>query len=364
MFHGMRNSAIYGTGDLIDRLLAALERIAPRGDGSIAVQAGGRDDSVDARVEWSIFGQRLVLDIEVKVAPQRTRDMVRRIIDRGTPQNGTRPLLAAPYLSPVAREELTEAGWSYWDATGNLLVQSRRPAVWVRESGAQREPGAGPAIDREKLRSLKGPAASELIVYLLTQGETASVRELSRAAEVSVATASRVVELLRDENLLAKTAGDKIKLADRMAVAERWAKDYSFVRTFGARRYFSIAGEELALERIRASGLDYVLTGARAGARYMEERNQVAPLPSTETWLYVKDLAAIERAADLVPDSKSGNLLIAEAELISVKREGFSAGPVRTARPWRIVGDLLSAEGRLAALGQKLGELLVREAAY
>jgi hypothetical protein len=357
MFHIVSNGAIYGTGDLLDRLVLALQRLTP---GAVSEPVSTPEtDGFDAHLSADILGARLVLDAEITLSPVRTRDEVRRTVQRSASPGGL-PVLAAPYISPSARSELADRGWSYWDATGNLLVQSRDPIVWIREGGADREPGGSAGVGREKLRSLKGRAASELIVYLLTHGEAASVRHLSRETKVSVASASRVVDLLRDEGLLKDTNGGKIALIDRMAVAERWAQDYGFAKSFAATRYFSIAGDEIALERIRDSGVEYALTGARAASLYLGLQGKVAPLPSTETWMYVADLKAVERAADLVPDPKSGSILIAEADFLT--REGFTAGPTRTVRPWRMVGDLLSAGGRLSALGQTLADVLAKEA--
>ncbi|MBD3751516.1 hypothetical protein [Microbacterium schleiferi] len=359
----MSNSGIYGTDDLLDRLFLTLQRLTP---GAVLQPVSRRvADGFDALLDADILGERLELDVEIKLSPVRSRDEAGRAV-QGVASPGGMPLLAAPYISPAARSELADRGWSYWDATGNLLVQSRDPIVWIREGGADREPGGSAGLGREKLRSLKGRAASELIVYLLTQGEAASVRELSRATKVSVASASRVVDLLRDEGLLKDTNGGKIALIDRMAVAERWAHDYSFAKSFAATRYFSIAGDEIALERIRDSGVEYALTGARAASLYLGEHGKVAPLPSTETWMYVADLKAVERAADLVPDPKSGSILIAEADFLTRdgSREGFNASATPIARPWRIAGDLLSAGGRLSALGQTLADVLAKEAIY
>lgn len=367
MFHIVSNGTIYGTDDLLDRLVLALQRLTP---GAVAEPVSTPEtDGFDAQLSADILGARLVLDVEIKLSPVRSRDEVRRAV-QGVASPGGIPVLAAPYISPAARSELADRGWSYWDATGNLLVQSRDPVVWIREGGADREPGGSVGLGREKLRSLKGRATSELIVYLLTQGEAASVRELSRATKVSVASASRVVDLLRDEGLLKDTNGGRIALADRMAVADRWAQDYSFAKSFGATRYFSIAGDEIALERIRTAGVEYAFTGVRAAALYLGKQGKVAPLPSTETWMYVADLKAVERAADLVPDPKSGSILVAEADFLTRdgSREGFTPGATQIARPWRIAGDLLSAGGRLSALGQTLGhelaEVLTREAMY
>ena len=97
----------------------------------------------------------------------------------------------------------------------------------------------------DRLESLKGRGAARVVEYLLTNGSTTGPRDLVRNMHdpdhddpdsVGVATASRVITLLREENLFEPTGGGAIIVKDRTALARRLVEDYSFVRSNRARR--------------------------------------------------------------------------------------------------------------------------------
>lgn len=346
MFHDMRNVFVSGTGALIDGFSAALESVGAR---SVIVERQTGSNGVDAKVRAQFGSIPLALDVDVKLTPPRTRAEVGAL---PSVQPGTVPVIVAPFLSPPVRDELTRAGWSYWDATGNMRISSNYPAVWIDRVGASRDPEPRNDAQPQRLRSLTGKAASQVIVRLLSTRREASVRELSRDTGTGLGTVSRVVELLREEGLLEDTRGGPIVVADQLELARRWASDYGFVTTFKPARYFSLVGDEIALDRLQRSGLTYALTGTRAAAIEFERRGLVAPLPASEIWLYTDNVRGVERALDLAPDRR-GNILVARADLLTAG-EGTQGTEPRIAVPWRIVGDLLGAGGRPAAVGEEL----------
>ncbi|WP_152540163.1 hypothetical protein [Microbacterium oleivorans] len=346
----MRNVRVSGTSTLIDGFTAALESV---GAGSVVVERQTGSNGVDAEVRGQFGSVSLVLDAEVKLTPPRARAEVGAL---PSVQPGSVPVIVAPFLSPAVRDELARAGWSYWDATGNMRISSDDPAVWIDRVGASRDPEPRNDAQPQRLRSLKGKAASQVIARLLSTRREASVRELSRETGTGLGTVSRVVELLREEGLLEDTKGGPIVVANQLELAQRWARDYGFETTFKPARYFSVLGEEIALDRLQRSGLTYALTGTRAAAIEFETRGLVAPLPASGIWLYTDNVPGVERAMDLAPDRR-GNVLVARCDFLT-SDEGFSTISGREtrkiARAWRIVGDLLGAGGRLAAVGEKL----------
>lgn len=356
MFHFMRNVSLSGTDALVDGFRAALESAGAR---SVIVERQSGSNVVDAEVRAQFGRASLVLSVEVKLSPPRSRVEVGAL---PSVQSGSVPVIVAPFLSPPVRDELARAGWSYWDATGNMRISSDDPAVWIDRVGASRDPEPRNDAQPQRLRSLKGKAASQVIVRLLSTRRAASVRELSRETGTGLGTVSRVVELLREEGLLEDTNGGPIVVADQLGLARRWARDYGFETTFKPARYFSLLGEEIALDRLQRSALTYALTGTRAAGIEFETQGRVAPLPASDIWLYTDDAAGVERAMDLAPDRR-GNVLVARCDFLTLN-EGFStiggSEPRKIARPWRIVGDLLGAGGRLAAVGEELASLQPR----
>jgi hypothetical protein len=355
----MRNTTLYGTNDLIDRFMSALRELGPRDSlNEITLAKAARKDGADATIRWRVAGESFLLALDVKVSP---------IGPLPSPSKGIRaandevPVVLSPFISRAAQKQLEHLGLSYWDPTGNLLLQSRDPFMWIKQEGSAKDPS--PDAKATTLQSLKGRSASEVIVKLLSNGRAGTVRDLARDSGVGLGTASRVVSLLRNEDFLEPTGGGPIVVTDPVRLARRWAEDYSFEKTFKAKRYFSILGSSVALERIRESNVNYALTGLAAQARWYEEDARVAPLPTSDLWLYTDDVERIEKVADLVPDNANGTIMVARADFFGPTRENYRpVGNTRTAWPWRVVGDLMSLSGRYAAAGSDFAKELTSRA--
>jgi hypothetical protein len=357
MFHFVRNTTIYGTNDLIDRFMTALRELGPRTSlNEVTLLSQSPDDGKDATVRWRVAGESFTFALDVKVAAVSAYPS-----DEPTGRGNLSkeiPVVVAPFVTRAAQTQLESRGISYWDPTGNVLLQSRKPFVWVKTDGSSKNSIA--LSTSTALQSLKGRSASEVVVRLLANGRAATVRDLARESGTSLGTASRVVSLLRNENLLEPTGDGPIVVNDPMRLARRWSEDYSFEKTFKAQRYFSILGSTMALERVRASGANYALTGLAAQALWYEENAKVAPLPSSELWMYTDDVERLEKTADLVPDNANGTIMIAQTDFFGADREGYRAVKgIRTAWPWRIVGDLLSLSGRYSAAGADFAQELI-----
>lgn len=354
MFHKMRNTTLYGTNDLIDRFMSALRDLGPRDSlNEVALAKTKQKDGLDAMVRWRVAGESFSLALDVKVSP----------IGPLPPFKGARasdnevPVVLSPFISRAAQTQLESQGLSYWDPTGNLLLQSRSPFIWIKQEGSVKDPN--PDARASALQSLKGRSASEVMVRLLSDGRAATVRDLARESGVALGTTSRVLSLLRNEDFLEPTGGGPIVVTDPVRLARRWAEDYSFEKSFKAKRYFSILGSSVALERIRDSNANYALTGLAAQSLWYKKDARTAPLPTSDLWLYTDDVARIEKVADLVPDSTNGSIMVAQTEFFGSGRENYRpVGNARTAWPWRVVGDLLSLSGRYAAAGSEFAEEL------
>jgi hypothetical protein len=350
----MRNATLYGTNDLIDRFMSALRELGPRDSlNEIVLAKAKQKDSADATVRWRVAGRSFSLALDVKVSPIGPLPSSLK----GPRASDDVSVVLSPFISRAAQTQLESQGLSYWDPTGNLLLQSQSPFMWIKQEGSAKDPNPDSKVTA--LQSLKGRSASEVIVKLLSNGRAATVRDLARESGVALGTASRVISLLRNEDFLEPTGGGPIVVNDPVRLARRWAEDYSFEKTFKAKRYFSILGSSVALERIRESNSNYAITGLAAQALWYEEDARIAPLPASDLWLYTDDVALIEKVADLVPDNANGSIMVAQTEFFGSGRENYRpVGNTRTAWPWRVVGDLLSLSGRYAAAGSDFAEEL------
>lgn len=347
----MRNETLYGTNDLIDRFMSSLREFGPADTLNQVSLARTRD--ADAIINWSVAGRAFSLFVEAKVFPVEPAFQPRTRTTAGEVR-----VVISPFVSRAAQQKLAQGGLSYWDPTGNALLQNTDPFLWIQTRGSAKNPQ--PEKKSTALQSLKGRSASEVIVRLLTDGGAGTARDLAQKAGVGVGTASRVVSLLRAENFFKATGGGPLVVTDPIRLARRWADDYSFEKTYRAKRYFSVLGTDQALEQVKRSGVTYALTGLAGLSLDYQAQSRIAPLPASDLWLYTDDLARAEREADLVPDATNGTIVVAEADFLAAGRERYRAiGDTSAAWPWRIAGDLLSASGRYAQAGLDLARDLV-----
>src|SRR5690606_27394752 len=108
-------------------------------------------------------------------------------------------LLVARYLAPATRERITEAGAGYVDATGNVYFANDRPALLLRDRGADQDPWRGPGRPRG---SLKGPPAARVVRALIDFAPPYTVPEIAERSGASTGATYRVIKFLEEQELL------------------------------------------------------------------------------------------------------------------------------------------------------------------
>jgi|GEM_PF-1901533 len=349
-----RNVALFGTSALLDDFMAAIHTFVPSGQIGCTVHSptfpGSADTNVDAIVSWTLGSYDLQFDVQIELGTAVPRPLP----PSSQRSKETIPVVIARYLSPVDRRRILGGGSSYWDSTGNVLIQHAEPLIRIEREGAQRSPE--PTQREDRLASLKGRGAARVVEYLLTNGSTTGPRDLARNTRdgAGAATASRVLTLLREENFFEPTGGGATIVRDRTALARRLVEDYNFVRSNRAKRYFSPMGREGALMALRSKGADIAATGLQGATEFLADNKMRASLPTSDLWLYAKDLREVERLAQLEPDSRNGNIWVAEAPWMFTTGDYHTAPVGIRAYPWRIAFDLLSYTGRHTQAGEDL----------
>lgn len=369
LFHMTRNTSLFGTSALLDDFMAAIHTFVPSGQIGCTVHSptfpGSTDTGVDVIVPWTLGAHDLRFAVEVRLgtaAPrplpptsQRSKEMI--------------PVVIARYLSPAERRRIVAGGSSYWDSTGNVLIQHAEPLIRIEREGAQRSPE--PTEREDRLESLKGRGAARVVEYLLTSGRTSGPRDLVSSMHfrdyddpdsAGVATASRVLALLREENFFKPTGAGAIMVRDRTALARRLVEDYSFVRSNRAKRYFSPLGREGTLMTLRSKGIDVATTGLQGASEYLAGADIRPTLPPNDLWLYAADAREVGRAAQLEPAPRDGDIYVADAPWMFDTHDYYPAPVGNRAYPWRIAFDLMSRHGRHAQAGEDLLAELVRTA--
>lgn len=341
---------------MVESFQRALTTLVPAGIRHQQGPVTAPDGPWDATFRWEIENTAMKVGVEVSVYPPRVPPRT-----PATPGSQVDlPVLVAPFIAPGVQRALRDAGRSYWDTTGNIFLLSHEPWLLVDREGAKKDPT--PVVrESPALKSLKGRTASEVIVALLQRGgRVSTIRDFAQQTRLPLASVSRVLSLLRDENYCEPNAGGSIVLRDPIEVARRWADDYSFTKTFHARRYFSISSLPVALARATQADLPYAITGSQAASSWFGEMLKPTAFPTDEKWIYVANLHEAERIFDLSADPRHGQIWLAECDFL--EREPLRKHDGQTfVTPWRAVGDLLSAGGRRASIGEDLARDLMRE---
>ncbi len=327
--------------DSLERLTACLPSwwsITTRTD----VQVG--DESVDAIVDIvAPDGTEATLLVEAKPTMEprtvadfvvRTQNLAERLTDGG-------PLparvIVARYLSRPVRERLEAAGIGYVDSTGNLMLRLERPALFLRDVGADRDPGRGPGRPQG---TLKGATAARLVRALADFKPPLSVPDLAKISGASVGATYRMAEFLEREDLIAREPRSPISRVDWRGLIERWGEDLGLGQTERMTLYLEPRGIPELLTKLRTAGEQrYVLTGTLA-ARYYDEQ-----VPPRLAMIYADPVGPLIDQLGLRP-SPDGNVLIGTPiDDVVFERSGVIAG-LRVAAPSQIAVDLLGGPGR------------------
>jgi len=219
-------------GEVLSAGIAALrDRLPPTWSLSVAPDQETSDGRPDAVVTVQASdGREVILVIKVKRLPEgRDVDAMRnQLASDIARQPGSVGVVVAQYLSQAMRERLAEAGLSYVDATGNVLVQAESPAFFISDRGAQNNPWRGSGRPRG---NLKGEPAAKVVRALLDVPGPWGIRALVDASGTSTGSVYRVVEFLETEGLVVRERRALISIPDWRALLRRWSEDYEFLHT-------------------------------------------------------------------------------------------------------------------------------------
>ena len=248
------------------------------------------------------------------------------------------PILAARYLSPSTRARIAEAGVGYVDATGNMLVTADRPALFIADRGADRDPWRGPGRPRG---SLKGPPAARVVRALVDFAPPYTVPELSERAGASTGATYRAVEFLEQEGLVERQRYGQISDVRWRKLLERWSADYGFASSNAVTTYLEPRGLVTLTDRlVSLADLDYVVTGSLAAERV------AAYAPARLATIYVRDPSVAAEALDLRPADTGANVALATGDYDVVFDRADTIDGLRVAALSQVAVDLLTGPGR------------------
>lgn len=301
----------------------------------------------DDRELWVFVEAKRI--IETRDVP-RIREQFEKVRHR---QPATIGLVAAGYLAKSTRKKLVEAGISYIDATGNLLVSAPSPAVFLADRGADSAPHRGPGRPRG---TLKGEPAAKVVRALLDHKGPWKIRDLVKESASSTGSVYRVVEFLESEALIQRLDNGQLSIPDWTALLRRWSEDYQFLRTNTTTHWIAPRGIDALLERMRKEGhQEYALTGSIAAATW-------APYaPVRSAMVYSSNPDRLAEAWGLRATDTGTNVILARPayEVVLARTIERSDG-LRIAAPTQVAVDLMTGPGRAPSEAEELLDWMVR----
>lgn len=285
---------------------------------------------------------KLAIEPKQRVEP---RDAA-QLVDRLKSLAPAVPVVVSPYIGSRTRELLSQAGIGYLDGTGNVSIVVQRPALFIRTSGAERDPAPTPRS--LPLRTLRGSRAGRAVRALCDFRPPYGVRELAARSNASAPTLSRVIDLLEREALLERGARGSVARLDVPGTIRRWVQDYGFARSNRVATYLDPRGLAHLRARLAESGLAYAVTGSLAAV----STAKVAPPRLAQ--VFVADAEAAASALGLSEAEAGANVVLAEPyDAVAFERTTTRGGLVCAAPP-QVVADLLTSPGRAPAEAEAL----------
>lgn len=329
---------------LISQVTQELRRQLPEGwTLRLQREPGERARRRDAVLELRAGKERSRISVDAKL--RLDPGQLRRLLGTASPEPG-QTLLLTCYLSRAAQSLLAERGINYADATGNIRLALRRPALFLRLEGASKDPWREP----RPLRSLRGPVAGRIIRALCDLRPPFRVRELAQTLHTSAAMVSRVLDILDRDGLLDRESRGPVVAVDWEKLLRRWTEDYSFALSNRVRQAVALKGVPALVDRLRRAKTIYCVTGSLAA----QAIRSVAP--PRLAMVYTMDMVQLSDELDLEATDTGANVLVAEPfDRVVFERTSKREGLVCATLP-QVAADLLTGPGRSPQEGEALIE--------
>jgi hypothetical protein len=332
------------TNELLDDGFDALSDLLADGP---ALRLDRRDEVWQVRAPSAVGN--LIVEPKLRFTP-RTLDQLTlsfsatRLREMGDPM----VLVLAPWLSARSRAAISERGWNYLDLTGNVLLRSPEPAIYVRTSGADTDPGPRP---RGEVR-LRGSQINALVRLLVDVEPPYRLSDLVDASGLSKGYVSRALSTLFAQKLIERAGSGPVTEVDWVGLLRSRASEYNLFTSNRSASFLARTGPQALLARL-ADDPDAIVTGSFATAKI----NQIAA--PAQLAIYVPSIRDFQRTYGLSPTSSRSNVLLLEASSPSQLWRPRTLDGIRYVGYSQLVLDLLSGNGRLPEEAEAILEWMI-----
>lgn len=298
-------------------------------------------------------GSRGLLVVEAKssITAQQAANIATRLATAAEQAPGATPLLITRFASSTAQQRLREAGVSYLDLTGNIRIVLERPALLIETEGADKDPEP----TKRGIKSLKGAKGGRLVRALCDWRPPVGVRELARRTGANPGYVTRVLRLLRDEDIIRRDPNGMVTEVSWRDLLKRWARDYQVGKTNRAVLYLAPRGLDWLRSRLVSYRERWALTGSLA----VPSAASTAPGRLASCYVDVAERAGDE--LDLRPATSGANVLLLEPfDEVIWERTRDESG-LKTVAISQCAVDLMTGTGREPSEAEGLLDWMARD---
>ncbi|MEQ1698544.1 MAG: hypothetical protein ABMA25_00445 [Ilumatobacteraceae bacterium] len=254
-------------------------------------------------------------------------------------------LLSADWLSERTREVLRERGASYIDRTGNVEIQLDRPGMFIRTSGAVRDPDPKPT----NAPSLRGPRAWAMLRTLIEVDPPYTAGDLATALGVDNGYVSRVLQVLADELVIERAPRGPVTAAEWEPLLRMVTANYSLLGANTPTSWVAAAGPSQLVDDLPKLRIGrWAVTGSFVAS-------SISPVAAPEmAVIYTEDAERLAKAARLLPAKVGANVVLAEPYDPIVFERGTTTNGMRMVSVAQAAIDCLTGPGRMPAEGEAL----------
>jgi len=262
-------------------------------------------------------------------------------------------LVIVPWLSPRTREVLETNGFGYLDLTGNISFRLRRPLVFLRQLGADRDPNP-PSRGRH---GLAGARAGNLVRLLVDVAPPYRAGELAAASGISLPWVGRLLEAMEAQALIRRD-GRTVVDTDWVGLLRERAATIDLLKMNNAVPMVAPAGIPTTLERLARPDISpqVAVTGSLA-ARAIAPRAVGGQL-----MLYVRGATGepyqLARQLQLIPAERGADVVLLRPPNDVVFQGLREVDGVPHVALSQLTIDCLSGNGRMPAEGEALIEYM------
>lgn len=258
-------------------------------------------------------------------------------------------LLLTSWLSPRSRRLIEDESWSYLDLSGNVLVRSADPLIYIRLDGAAADPQ--PRARDEVL--LRGSRINGLIRLLVDVEPPYRLFELGEATGLSMGYLSRALRTLHETGLIERAGSGPVLQVRWPELVRRRASEYDLLKSNRSGTFLARTNPRALLRRIADQSTQVTVTGSFAA----EKVNPVAA--PVQLSLYVPSIPDFAAQYGLMATQTGANVLLLEAASPSQLERNRLIDGVRHAGYSQLVQDLLAGNGRLPEEGEAVLEWMI-----